>query len=81
MTIDNTADWSTSATAFCGLLTAAVVAYLLQESKTAEDTWRDTIGSVHTDVGYAPASAMLSAYGFYDGTTRGEDTRGEGITF
>ncbi|BDA47143.1 Xanthine dehydrogenase/oxidase [Coccomyxa sp. Obi] len=48
-----------------------------QEGETAEDTWRDTIGSVHTDVGYAPASAMLSAYGFYDGKTRGDDNRGK----
>ncbi len=29
-----------------------------------------TVGSVHADVGYAPAMAMLSAYGFYDGQTR-----------
>jgi hypothetical protein len=46
-----------------------------QEGETAEETWRNTIGSVHTDVGYAPASAMLSAYGFYDGKTRAEGDR------
>ena len=46
-----------------------------QEGESAEETWRNTIGSVHTDVGYAPASAMLSAYGFYDGKTRGEGDR------
>ena len=28
------------------------------------------MASVHADIGYAPAQAMLSAYGFYDGTIR-----------
>ena len=34
------------------------------------DTWRSTVESVHSDVGYAPAMAMLSAYGFYNGQSR-----------
>ncbi|EIE21740.1 molybdenum cofactor-binding domain-containing protein [Coccomyxa subellipsoidea C-169] len=49
-----------------------------QEGETAEETWCNTVGSVHTDVGYAPASAMLSAYGFYDGKTRGEGDSNKG---
>ena len=37
---------------------------------SAEETWKGTVASVHADIGYAPAQAMLSAYGFYDGTIR-----------
>ena len=43
-----------------------------QEGKRALDTWRSTVESVHSDVGYAPAMAMLSAYGFYNGQTRSD---------
>ena len=42
----------------------------VQEGEHAEDTWRSTVASVHADVGYAPAMAMLSAYGFFNGKTR-----------
>ena len=43
-----------------------------QEGERALDTWRSTVESVHSDVGYAPAMAMLSAYGFYNGQTRND---------
>ena len=41
-----------------------------QEGGTGEEAWKQTVASVHSDIGYAPAQAMLSAYGFYDGKTR-----------
>jgi hypothetical protein len=41
-----------------------------QKGETGEATWKATVESVHSDIGYAPAQAMLSAYGFYDGHTR-----------
>ena len=42
----------------------------MYEADHAKETWRSTIATVHAHVGYAPAMAMLSAYGFYDGQMR-----------
>lgn len=47
----------------------------MQKGESGEETWKATIASVHADIGYAPASAMLSAYGFYDGTQRDDPSR------
>jgi hypothetical protein len=51
---------------------------LIQTGATTEDTWRETVAAVHSDVGYAPATAMLSAYGFYDGKTRSDEPGSSG---
>lgn len=51
----------------------------LQEGERALDTWRSTVESVHSDVGYAPAMAMLSAYGFYEGQTRNDPGGGPAV--
>ena len=54
---------------FCNCLTLPSA---FQEGECALDTWRSTVESVHSDVGYAPAMAMLSAYGFYNGQSRSD---------
>jgi Molybdopterin-binding domain of aldehyde dehydrogenase len=48
-----------------------------EEGVTAESAWKSAIASIHTDPGMAPASIMLSAYGFFDGKARGGESKGE----
>ena len=52
----------------------------LQQKATAVATWQATVAQVQDGSGIAPASVMLSAYGFYDGTERdknGHTTKGK----
>ena len=52
----------------------------LQQKGTTWETWQATIAEDQDGSGMAPASVMLSAYGFYDGTERdpqGRTTKGE----
>lgn len=41
---------------------------VLQVEKDGMSTWQATLAAICPDVGFAPAAAMLSAYGYYDGT-------------
>lgn len=47
----------------------------LQQKATAWATWQATVAQVQDGSGIAPASVMLSAYGFYDGTERDQNGR------
>jgi len=47
----------------------------LQQKDSTWDTWQATVAEVQDGSGVAPASVMLSAYGFYDGTERDKDGR------
>ncbi|DBA80138.1 TPA: hypothetical protein ACH3X2_007614 [Trebouxia sp. C0005] len=47
----------------------------LQQKGSTWDTWQATVAEVQDGSGVAPASVMLSAYGFYDGTERDKDGR------
>ncbi|WIA33322.1 hypothetical protein OEZ86_006460 [Tetradesmus obliquus] len=51
---------------------AKVVAQMAPYAKVGADglaTWRDTLAAICPDVGFAPNAAMLSAYGWFDGST------------
>lgn len=51
----------------------------LQQKSSAWETWQATVAEVQEGSGLSPASVMLSAYGFYDGTERdaqGRTTKG-----
>lgn len=45
----------------------------MQTGPTGWAAWQASIKEVHPNVGLSPASVMLSAYGFYDGTERDKD--------
>eukprot|EP00891_Asterochloris_glomerata_P008497 jgi/Astpho2/8497/Aster-05539 len=45
----------------------------MQTGPTGWAAWQASIKKVHPNVGLSPASVMLSAYGFYDGTERDKD--------
>lgn len=47
----------------------------LQQKRSTWETWLATVAQVQEGSGLSPASVMLSAYGFYDGTARDEDGR------
>ena len=52
----------------------------LQEKSSSWATWQATVAEVQEGSGLTPASVMLSAYGFYDGTARdpqGRTTKGD----
>lgn len=38
-------------------------------------TWSATLAAVNPDVGFAPSAVLLSAYGYFDGTTRPDALR------
>lgn len=40
---------------------------------SAAAAWRSGLAKVHGDPGIFPATVLLSAYGFFDGTQRGEE--------
>ena len=41
------------------------------EKDSASEFWTATIAKVHSGVGFAPATAQLTAIGFFDGTETG----------
>ena len=43
---------------------------------SAAAAWRSGLAKVHGDPGIFPATVLLSAYGFFDGTQRGGDRDG-----
>ena len=43
---------------------------------SAAAAWRSGLSKVHGDPGIFPATVLLSAYGFFDGTQRGEECNG-----
>lgn len=47
----------------------------LQPKGSTWETWQATVAEVQEGSGLTPASVMLSAYGFYDGTARDADGR------
>lgn len=47
----------------------------LQQKGTGWATWQATVGQVQDGSALTPASVMLSAYGFYDGTRRDKNGR------
>jgi len=47
----------------------------LQQKGSTWETWQATVTEVQEGSGVAPASVMLSAYGFYDGMERDKDGR------
>ncbi|KAK9835884.1 hypothetical protein WJX74_010187 [Apatococcus lobatus] len=44
---------------------------------SAAAAWRSGLAKVHGDPGIFPATVLLSAYGFFDGTQRGRDGNGQ----
>lgn len=62
----------------CSKICSRLKPHLQQKSSTWE-TWQATVAQVQEGSGLTPASVMLSAYGFYDGTARdphGRTTKG-----
>lgn len=54
----------------------AVSVLLLQVQEDGVMTWKATIASLYSDaVGFTPAGALLSAYGYFDGTTGSGDAK------
>ncbi len=41
------------------------------KADTASDFWAAAVAKVHSGVGFAPATAQLSAIGFFDGSETG----------
>ena len=58
----------------CNKICSRLQPHLQQRSSTWE-TWQATVAEVQEGSGLSPASVMLSAYGFYDGTARDESGR------
>lgn len=58
----------------CSKICSRLQPHLQQKSSTWE-TWQATIAEVLDGSSLTPASVMLSAYGFYDGTEGGADGR------
>lgn len=58
----------------CNKICSRLKPHLQQKGSTWE-TWQATVAEVQEGSGLTPASVMLSAYGFYDGTARDADGR------
>ena len=70
-TWSSTGSESTAAAAqeACRQLRERLQPFLASEA-TAEASWTASIVAAHPGVGFMPASALLSAYGYYDGKER-----------